>query len=215
MQVLEIANRMNNINNNPYFQKLNSVSVEKFLNSQKSFICAVDFWSKILGSILTILPTYKERVIVIENLYDEHGCGDVSDSHVNTFKKFMESLGYKKDLPLSGSSEEYSAVNEFNSRLVNKIGASSWVYCVSMLGMIEYTYIDVSRNIHNYASNFIDPKDINHYSLHEIVDVKHATDLFRLVEPYYDNYHKEINEGLQYGYICLNDLYKGLSDYLK
>jgi hypothetical protein len=232
IKILDIAKKINKIDQNPYFRTLKNIPpVEQFLISQISFIKAVNHWSKILGYMLTILPSDKERCVIVENLYDEHGCGNPEDTHVNTFKKFIRSLddsygsdGYNNGYDSSYDSyngynitklPSYDPVNEFNDRLMNKIKVSSWIYCVCMLGMIEYTYITVSTAIHNYASNFIDPEKINHYSLHEIVDVKHATDLLNLAEPYFHNHKSEIIEGLKYGYLCMDDMYKRLSLFLK
>lgn len=231
MKILDIAKYINKIDQNPYFQTLENVpNVEQFLTSQISFIKAVDHWSKILGYMLTVLPSDKERSVIIENLYDEHGDGNPDNTHVNTFKRFIKSLdnshssdnsdGYNNSYDSYDGYNitklpSYEPIKEFNNRLMSKIKVSSWIYCVCMLGMIEYTYITVSRFIHNYVSNFMNPENINHYSLHEIVDVKHATDLFSLAEPYFDEHQSEIIEGLRYGYLCMDDMYKRLSLFLK
>ena len=206
---------INKIDTNPYFQKLNTTKIENFLKSQECFIDAVDNWSKVLGILLSKVPTFKERAIIIDNLYDEHGEGNIVNSHVNTFSKFMKSLGYEEDLLINNDNlPSHNHVKSFNDSLLEKVNNESWLFSVAMLGMIEYTYITVSKNIHKYVAQFIISEDIHHYSLHEIVDVKHATDLFELILPYENIKTEMIINGLITGYNLLAKLYDDLSQFL-
>ena len=212
---MSFVQTLNNIDNNPYFKKLNTIKIENFLKSQECFISAVDNWSKVLGILLSKVPTFKERAIIIDNLYDEHGEGNIENSHVNTFIKFMKSLGYEKELLINNDSlSSYEYVKLFNDKLLYKVNNKSWLFSVAMLGMIEYTYITISKYIHEYVSQFIISEDIHHYSLHEIVDVKHATELFELLNPYLDCNSEIIISGLLTGYELMDQLYKDLSQFL-
>lgn len=219
-QILDFANRINKINENPYFIKLNKVpSKEKFIKSQEGFIIAIDYWSRLLGLILYNVPTDKERLIIVKNLFDEHGNGDINKSHVNTFKLFMESLGYNgyqlsDNNILENNYDSGIYNNKFIENIKNVVLSENWIFAISALGMIEYTYINVSNNIHNYAKNFLNPDEINHYNLHEILDLSHATDFFELVIPYYDDYNQDILNGIQKGYDIMYELYNSLSKYI-
>lgn len=58
----------------------------------RPFLGAVNGWSQVLGLLITRLPTPAQRLVAIENLVDEHGHGDLSMSHVATFRRLIKSL---------------------------------------------------------------------------------------------------------------------------
>lgn len=218
-EIIDIANQINKINDNPYFINLTKkINIGNFIKSQEGFIKAVDYWSRILGIMISKLPSDKERIVIIRNLLDEHGFGNLNESHVNTFKMFMESLGFD-GYKNTNSNDEHKydyyesskSVNQFINRIKNAINNENWTYSISVLAMIEYTYITVSKNIHNYVSNFINSSEINHYGLHETIDVDHANDFFELLLPYYENNKEIIIKGLNEGYETMYELYDSLN----
>lgn len=216
--LLKYADEVNKINNNNYFITLSkNPDINKFLISQECFISAVDHWSRLFGLLLFYVPTDKERLIIIKNLNDEHGHGDLNNSHTNTFKLLLKSLNYKNDILLYNENlQSYSYVDKFNNNLKKAVTTKNWVYSVAMLAMIEYTYIVVCKNIHNYLLNFLPVDEINHYSLHETLDVTHATELFSLLMPHIKNEELSdcIKEGIVNGYTVMNELYSSLSQFL-
>lgn len=214
-KILYDAKQLNKINDNSYFIKLkNNVKLDKFLISQECFITAVSEWSNILILLLEKLHTVEERAIIIENLYDEYGSGNIEKSHVYTFTAFLKSLNYNQEIKIHNKDlPSYKYVNEFINELKSHIRNNNQIFYIGMLAMIEYTYINVSANIHNYVSNFINSDEINHYSTHEIIDTKHSMDLFKLIAPYTNN-HKDIQEGMMCGYEIIFNLYSQLSIFL-
>ena len=50
----------------------NTIKKETFIKSQEPFIHCVNYWSQILGLLVFKLDDYKDRRIILENLYDEH-----------------------------------------------------------------------------------------------------------------------------------------------
>jgi hypothetical protein len=212
MDIINYAEQINKINNNDYFVNLPNLSISQFLKTQECFISAVDHWSKMLGLMLYHLPTEK-RVVIIRNLYDEHGEGDLSKTHTNTFKLLLESLNYKENILIYNPNlPSYSIVSKFNQGLYDAINSESWQYSVAMMGMIEYTYITVSTHIHHYLTKYLPVENINHYSLHEVLDVEHATELFGLLdENINENIKEDIINGMNKGYELMNTLYDELS----
>lgn len=210
--ILTYAESINKINNNEYFKRLNNLSLENFISSQTDFIYAVDNWSKILGIMVSKVPSHKERAILIKNLYDEHGNGNLEQSHVETFKKLLHNLNKNISGPLIIHVQNIEYINIFNNQLLDATNYKNWIFCIGMLAMVEYTYITVSNIIHNYISKFIVSDDIHHYSLHEIIDETHSIELFQLVESSYTNYKDDIFEGMNYGYQIMYELYKNLSN---
>jgi Iron-containing redox enzyme len=224
MEKLEIiTSNINKINENEYFTKLKKKPIlESFIKSQESFIDAVDNWSRALGLLLSRLPTDKERFVILQNLNDEHGNGDLNQSHVNTFRCLMNSLhqiSSKKDnsqeLKLYNQNfSSYTIVNIFNIKLNHYIMTQSWIFSVALIGMIEYTYLTVSHNMHQYLKNYFPEELINHYSLHETTDLKHYQDLLHLILPHWEFKKEEIINGFQEGYKIFNSLYQSLSPFL-
>jgi len=89
--------------------------------------------------------------------------------------------------------------------MYNLFNSSNLNFIVSALGMIELTYIDVSKNIHNYVANFIDSNNIPHFLLHEILDISHAQDLFSLIINIDD---PNVVNGIMKGYEILNEFFE-------
>jgi hypothetical protein len=210
IELLKICDDINKIENNPYFQNLrnNFEYLPIFIQQQKSFSLAVDHWSKILGKLIYKVPTYKERFVIIRNLYDEHGNGDLNNSHVCTIKRFICSL---ENITTKHSLLNYDSNVQkiLNNSLDEILETKSWIFVVSVLGIVEYTFITVSKLINEYVSNFIEQNKIEHYSLHEILDIEHATELLSLVLPYIndDEKNNDIYEGIKFGYDIMDNLY--------
>ncbi len=207
--ILNYAKKINNIEENEYFINLTQVAnLDNFISSQVHFVNAIDNWSKILGIMISRVPSYNERNVLIQNLVDEHGNGEIEKNHVSTFDKFIDSLLEitKKNKDTYLLKGNYNYTKEFIESLYS-LTELNWIFAISAMGMIEFTYINVSNKIHNYVCNYIDKDKINHYSLHEILDVTHATELFKIIEPYYKENKMIIEKGIEKGYNMMNKLY--------
>ena len=73
--------------------------VHWFRSTMRPFLGAVNGWSQLLGLLITRLPTPAQRLVAIENLVDEHGHGDLSMSHVATFRRLIKSLDEAGRIP--------------------------------------------------------------------------------------------------------------------
>lgn len=213
-KIIDMCNKINKIDDNKYFKKLQEFDIifthlPDFILTQKLFAKAVDHWSRVLGKLLDKVPSHEERLVIVRNLYDEHGNGNILNSHVETFNRYLLSMEN-----IYGGNIEIDTVNNpatiFNKELDGMLENKSWIYSVAALGMIEYTYITVSKIINKYITNFITQDKIEHYSLHEILDVEHATELFSIINKFYDSNNDEILAGIRYGYEIFNKLYNRL-----
>jgi pyrroloquinoline-quinone synthase len=205
-----ILNKVNELKmNNKYCDYLTKENKEIFIKTQIPFKDAVDNWSKILGKMITKVPSYKERIVLIKNLWDEHGNGNLEESHVITFQKFINSLS---DSEIEPSENAKRSVFTFNHYLNYCCNHESWIFSIAVLGIIEYVYVDISSKIHDYISLFIDKDKINHYSCHEVLDKTHSHELFEILVPYLEQYKNEIFAGFAYGICKFDELYQGMSD---
>ena len=201
----------------------------------KDFDYAVNEWSKILGIALSIVPTFRERQVIIKNLLDENG----EKPHTESYKEFIdlvsENLNYQiidqtmnaiststststmgkgKQQNFVRSSSNSSSnsskhVEKFVQDIYNIFGTHDWTYSIAVLGMIEYMYVDISQIIHHFIKKFTDC-DIPHYSLHETLDVTHALELFSIVAPHVETNSQNIRDGLTEGYKIFNDFFNSL-----
>src|SRR5579862_710493 len=197
------------------------IPLKLFLNSQEAFISAIDNWSKVLGLMISKVPSDLQRAVLIDNLNDEHGNGYLTKSHINTFRMLLVSLDYTEKIQLYNRYlPSYRYIKKFNDDLTSsidgiiKIDGINWIYNIAILGMIEYVYVDVSKYIHAYLRNFLPPDKINHYSTHEILDVHHYTSLFQLLEPYIKTNYNEIYFGIRRGFKLMDELYFSLNYFL-
>jgi hypothetical protein len=208
--IIAFADKINKITECAYFVKLSTMPLESFIASQKGFITAVDHWSKLLAKLLIILPSDEHRIPIVENIHDEHGNGDSNKTHTKTFNRFLQSLGCGEALNPNNTYPTTPVINAFISDLSTALSTQDWIFCTAMLAIIEYTYITVSSHIHKYASKYLKEEHIEHYSLHEIMDSKHATDMFQLLCSHYETDKQKIEEGILYGYNSFYKCYTGM-----
>ena len=197
-KIIEYCNSINKINNNIYFIKLRTDTelLPNFIQSFKHFVIAVDEWSRVIAKVTAYVPSYNERRVLVANLFDEN---NGVESHVQTFEKFVELLN--SIVPIQKENCQYAleCTKEFVNGLHSIEASGDWIYAVAALGMIEYTYVTISKNIHQYVTKYTE-KDIPHFAVHETLDVDHAIDLFKLVSNHYSTNEDQIIAGIVKAY---------------
>ena len=204
-QILRYSNIINQIDTHDYFAHLHDMSLADFIKSFRHFVYAVDEWSRVLAKITAYVPTYNERRVLVANLYDENN-GSVS--HVETFENFVALVHSLVD-SITHCEQSLNHTKQFVMSLRAIADSHDWIYAVSALGMIEYTYVTVSRYIREYVSQHT-TQDIPHFTLHETIDVDHATQLFGLVAKYYTSHHNQIISGINTGYHMFDEFFTGI-----
>ena len=81
-----------------YFSRLldGSMSFELFKSSQANFYSAVCYFSRPMFLLCSRMENYADRLIILENIMDEHGNGDIKDSHGDTYKNYLLNLSVKE-----------------------------------------------------------------------------------------------------------------------
>jgi len=209
--IISEANKINQINNNRYFKLLDNQDLEHFILSKIDFYLAVNEWPIILQLMMNSVPTQSGRHVLLQNINDELGRDNIALSHKNTFKKFIDDLNTKITKSINSGTKNEKYVLDFNRKLEQMVENRNWLFSIAALGMIEYTYVTISTRIHDYTKQYIPADEISHYSTHEVLDMEHATELFSVVEPYYESHKDIINGGLNYGYRIFDELYAKLS----
>lgn len=198
--------------NNPYTQWINQTSKTHFLESQLPFRYAVEEFSCALSACLAKIPTLNKRMALAENIAEEHGHCNYTNSHKYTFIEYLLALGAENSaielLPHSG-------ILAFNQSIKNYCLVTPYQSGAAALGMIEYLYIDISGEIANLIirNEWVKPLSQKHYAVHEKLDVAHSQELFDIVQDEWDNVvtKAQIAEGLIFGAEIFNQLYSSMT----
>lgn len=156
-----------------------SVDKNQFLNKFAPFVHMVNLWSNILSMVLIKCPNHSNRKYIIKNLYEEN-CLDLT--HVDTFCKFLDEINIfnnQSDHDILNIQSNH-IIEHYKSELINFVSDpnNDFDSCCQVLGAIEYVYHMISAHIVDFVNTnygFI-PK--YHYSVHEILDIQHADELF-------------------------------------
>ncbi|CAO4839707.1 MAG: hypothetical protein CNLJKLNK_00870 [Holosporales bacterium] len=211
----EILNELNYLEN-PYFKSLHdgTLTLEEFLETQIQFFYAVDFFSRPMAALAAKIPTTAMRLEIIRNVWEEHGEGSLENSHTKTFLEFLKRLGnvtfddvYKRTL--------WPEVRIFNSAITAVCTLDDYMTGIGAMGIIEYMFSDISKIIGTgiIKRGWMQEDTIVHYKTHEILDVRHADDFFKIVEKTYatNREHKYyIEQGLWFGATLFDMMYKQL-----
>ncbi|MFN3202058.1 MAG: TenA family transcriptional regulator [Bradymonadia bacterium] len=194
---------------NPYFEALDdgSMTHEAFLRSQRQFFHAVDFFNRPLAALAARIPHTATRMAVVANVWEEHGEGDPSRWHRNTFIELLRRLGDDSgEPPLIGPE-----VQAFNTLIM---GASDdYVRGAACLGAIETLFSAISARIGAgiVGRRWLSEDRMVHYDVHVDLDVDHGRELFDVVRTGWDGPERQrIIEGMRLGVYAFDALYRGL-----
>jgi len=209
---LSIPHEEQEIAKHVYFAKI--FTPEEFLRSQIPFRFAVDNWIKTLIHLRDNININRCISILQENIDDEAGIVD-GLSHSDTFRDFLNGWSEITKTTWSESNVNTEHVTEFNNTLHEMINTQPLEYSCGCLGEIEYMYISISKLI----KEFSDSHNIkqSHYKNHEILDLKHSTELFTIGIAMSDttigsNSSIKILDGAAYGRKIFLQLYKKMCD---
>lgn len=198
---------------NPYFETLKNGSMtrERFLSTQEQFYFAVAFFSRPMSGLVARIPNPKDRLDILHNVLEEHGDLNEEEFHVNTFQKFLTSVGSTTvldDLTLGPQ------VRAFNGALASACTLDKVEVGVACIGIIELAFADISELIGKAVveRDWVSYDDLVHYKLHAEIDKRHAEELFCVVERHWADPQKQnsIKQGLELGAYIFNRLYADL-----
>ncbi len=212
-ETLAIFLQAYNFRKNKFFEDLASgeMNLEEFIRTQEQFYYAVTGFSVPLALVTAGIPEYENRVKILKNLLEEHGEGDMGETHGATFTELLKRLSGKSAITIPPAKED---VLLFNSTLDDICRNHHYLKGVAALGMIERMFADISAFI---GATIIErgwlPKErIIHYTVHQKLDTIHAEDFFSILRPHYETNREIIDEGLMLGAITFLKLYQQLGE---
>ena len=197
-----------------YFSRLldGSMSFELFKSSQANFYSAVCYFSRPMFSLCSKIDNYEDRLIILENIIDEHGNGSIKDSHGETYKKYLLNLGVnKKDI---NKTFNHSAVSNFYSIIDKTVEKNNIETSIAMFGIMEDRYTEISSSISSALVNnsWLRKDQLAHYKTHKELDAYHAELFYKLVRHKWTEItsRENIKRGLKLGNKIIFDLFNDL-----
>jgi len=197
----------------PYFCALQdeSFSHADFVETQIQFYSAVCFFNRPMAILAAKIPDPKLRSPIIQNIWEEHGEGQVSHQHGQTFLTLLTRLAgiTANDIakcPL------WPEVDQFNLTLIGVCTMEPPVVAAGTLGIIEHMFSDISVRIGQGIINreWLPEDKLTHYQRHAVVDQRHAEDLLAVLRPHWPDRAPDITRGLRLGAHAFSALYRGL-----
>lgn len=149
-----------------------------FREMQKVFFFAVSYFSRPMAALVSRIDDQSKRMLVLENIIEEHGHGSYEKSHECTFLSFLESIDCQVDIA------EPPEVRMFNVGLMGVCTCEDVRTAVGCLGIIEYAFSTISQIIGSHVSKkgWAKRGALHHYTVHSVLDIQHSADLFSIVD---------------------------------
>lgn len=152
-----------------YHTFLEQSNQAEYLRSQIPFFFAVQAFPRFLAKLVSQIDTSEDRLLVVENLWEEHGHGNASHFHTTTFKAFLTALGW------DGEYRQNPWIKEWISNVLNK-DMSAGCYAAYLAG-IEYAYAPISKTIADHVKTLELISEQSHYAVHSELDWIHGDEL--------------------------------------
>ncbi len=173
-----IKRRLDLLFDNVFFSKLikNQMELSEFVKYQEPFFWAVKKWGSVMSDCIYLESDQTIKNVYQKNWSDEFGLEDQTHSHVNTFIQYLKEIGHTGN----NICNKTKSVIDFEMFLDSVVKSTTNERLLTF-GTIELTYVFISHIIHNYVSNKNGAILDVHYSLHELLDVKHSIEFFNNV----------------------------------
>lgn len=130
-----------------------------------------------LAAAISHTPNDVARILLVDNLYEEHGSSKLEDSHTRLFEHFIRAVGLNPEecrVAPSGSPEE-ETVNQYNRLCYS----GEQHQALAVLYAFEELFSPISEAISQglKKSNILPEKDFTFFPLHGVVDIEHARKL--------------------------------------
>jgi pyrroloquinoline-quinone synthase len=141
-------------------------------------------FNRILSSIVSCCPDDQAQWVILDNLFDEMGRGDMSQAHPELFRQFTRAIGIS-DMAL----EECPTQPETQDLIDTYLGlAHQYGYlsalgavCFASEGLVQALYSQLYQGIQGAAP--LSKQSLIFFEVHIDVDDSHAAKLAELIDP--------------------------------
>ncbi|WP_163998082.1 TenA family transcriptional regulator [Pyxidicoccus caerfyrddinensis] len=198
----------------PYLRALRDGSFERddFVETQVQFFGAVAHFSRPMAVLASRLPRPEQRLPLVENVFDEHGRGNLVHGHERTFRLLLERLGVEA---ARVGRVPWPEVRAFNAALTGLAAFDSTLTGLAVFGIIEDLFSGISLELGRgiVSRGWLDSAQVVHYPTHATLDEEHADGFYRQLDgPYGADARdaEEIEQGLRLGGHLFLSLYDDL-----
>jgi pyrroloquinoline-quinone synthase len=141
-------------------------------------------FNRILASILSCCEDENTQLVILENLFDEMGQGDLSQSHPELFRQFTRALGISDEtLAALPTAPETLALIETYLQMPHKYGylAALSAVCYASEGIVRSLYTQLYKGI--IGATPLPKESLIFFEVHINVDDGHAAKLAAVIEP--------------------------------
>ena len=127
-------------------------------------------------------PQANMRLEILKNIWEEHGEGDLTKAHGNSFVKFLDRIGNISPEEIQQKAL-WPEVRIFNTCISGTCLLDDYMVGVAMMGIIERMFCDISAIIGNniVQRKWLTDQELIHYNLHAEIDIKHSEDFFDVI----------------------------------
>ncbi len=142
-------------------------------------------FNRILASILSCCSDEAAQLVILENLFDEMGQGDIIQSHPELFRRFTRAIGIDDNtLAALPTAPETRALIETYLRIPYQYGylPALGAVCYASEGIVSSLYTQLYKGILGSAP--LPKESLIFFDVHIDVDDGHAAKLAAVIEPY-------------------------------
>lgn len=160
-------------------------------------------FNRILAKILSECPDEQAQWVILDNLFDEMGQGDLTQAHPELFRRFTRAIGISDaELENSPASPETTAMINTYLQLVPQYGylAALGAVCFASEGIVNTLYSQLYKGLQGQTP--LPKESLIFFEVHIHVDDDHAANLAGLIEPRIHsdfqglNIHRAISEAM-------------------
>jgi pyrroloquinoline-quinone synthase len=141
-------------------------------------------FNRILASILSRCPDENAQLVILDNLFDEMGQGDLGQAHPELFRRFTRTIGIADEtLAVAATAPETLNMITTYLDIPHQYGylAALGAVCFASEGIVSSLYSQLYQGIVGAAP--LPRESLIFFEVHIDVDDSHAANLARLLEP--------------------------------
>jgi hypothetical protein len=158
--------------NNSFHQFVKNADKKEFLESQIPFFYAVQAFPRMLCKLAYNIEDSKERLLVVNNIFEEHGEGQDVKFHTETYKTYLRSLGWIEGLTHN------PWVDQWVDKVLNSSLSASEL--AAYLSGVEYVYALICQDVSAYLNTLELACEQTHYAKHSVLDWEHGYELLEV-----------------------------------
>lgn len=167
-----------------FYTFMSQANQAEFLQSQKPFYFAVKAFPQMLSKLASLIEDSHHRLVVMENLYEEHGHGNADKFHTASYLQYLKALGLTQDheQELINHESDNPWVTQWIENILsgNDSNNGNALRLCAYLAGIECLYAVISQDICVWLKEHHLLDKQTHYTHHASLDWEHGTELFDL-----------------------------------